>query len=97
MHQRHVTMPPFSHVKLIDEPMLMIHGAEDPNSGTYPIQSKRMYAAMKGNGGTVRWVELPFEEHGYRARESIGHVLWEMIRWADTYAKNADPRPAPTP
>jgi dipeptidyl aminopeptidase/acylaminoacyl peptidase len=82
----YVEMSPFTHVAKIDEPLLMIHGAEDPNSGTYPMQSKRMYSAMKGNGGTVRWVELPLEEHGYSARESIGHVLWEMIRWADTHA-----------
>jgi dipeptidyl aminopeptidase/acylaminoacyl peptidase len=93
----YVTMSPFTHAPDIDEPFLMIHGAEDPNSGTYPMQSKRMYAAMKGHGGTVRWVELPLEEHGYRARESIGHTLWEMIRWADRYVKNADPREEPTP
>lgn len=90
----YVEMSPFTHVAKIDEPMLMLHGAEDPNSGTYPMQSKRMYAAMKGNGAVVRWVELPYEEHGYRARESIGHALWEMIRWADTHAKDAPPRKA---
>lgn len=90
----YVEMSPFTHAARIDEPMLMLHGAEDPNSGTYPMQSKRMYAAMKGNGATVRWVELPYEEHSYRARESIGHALWEMIRWADTHAKEAGPREA---
>ena len=83
----YVEMSPFTHAGKINEPLLLIHGAEDPNSGTYPLQSKRMYAAMKGQGATVRWVELPLEEHGYRARESIGHVLWEMITWADTYVK----------
>jgi len=88
----YVLMSPFTHAPDIDEPLLMLHGAEDPNSGTYPMQSKRMYAAMKGNGGTVRWVELPLEEHGYRSRESIGHVLWEMVTWADTYVKGAEPR-----
>jgi len=88
----YVEMSPFTHAPAIDEPLLMIHGAEDPNSGTYPMQSKRMYAALKGNGATVRWVELPLEEHGYRARESIGHAVWEMIRWADTYVKGAEPR-----
>ncbi len=88
----YVTMSPFTHAPKIDEPLLLLHGAEDPNAGTYPVQSKRMYAAMKGHGGTVRWVELPLEEHGYRARESIGHALWEMIRWADTYVKDAGPR-----
>ena len=82
----YVEMSPFTHAAKINQPLLMIHGAEDPNSGTYPMQSKRMYAALKGNGATVRWVELPLEEHGYYARESNGHVLWEMIRWADTYA-----------
>ena len=90
----YVTMSPFTHAPAIDEPILLLHGAEDPNSGTYPMQSKRMYAALKGNGATVRWVELPLEEHGYRARESIGHALWEMIEWADTYVKEAEPRQA---
>ena len=90
----YVTMSPFTHAAKIDEPILLLHGAEDPNSGTYPMQSKRMYAALKGNGATVRWVELPLEEHGYRARESIGHALWEMIQWADTYVKEAEPREA---
>ena len=88
----YVTMSPFTHAPKIDEPILLLHGAEDPNSGTYPMQSKRMYSALKGNGATVRWVELPLEEHGYRARESIGHALWEMIQWADTYVKDAEPR-----
>ena len=88
----YVEMSPFTHAAKIDEPLLMLHGAEDPNSGTYPMQSKRMYAALKGNGATVRWVELPYEEHGYRARESIGHALWEMIRWADAHAGDAGPR-----
>ena len=61
-------------------------------SGTYPIQSERMFGALKGHGATVRWVELPLEEHSYKARESIGHTLWEMLSWADTHAKNAGPR-----
>ncbi len=82
----YMTMSPFTHAAKIDEPMLMLHGEKDPNSGTYPLQSARMFAALKGLGGTVRWVQLPLEEHGYRARESVGHTLWEMIRWADTYA-----------
>lgn len=85
----YVEMSPFTHAAKINEPLLMLHGAEDPNSGTYPMQSKRMYAALKGNGATVRWVELPLEEHGYRARESIGHALWEMIRWADAHTQPA--------
>jgi dipeptidyl aminopeptidase/acylaminoacyl peptidase len=90
--ETYIEMSPFTWAHRIDEPLLMLHGAEDPNAGTYPMQSKRMYAAMKGNGAVVRWVELPLEEHGYRARESIGHALWEMIRWADTWVKEAEPR-----
>jgi dipeptidyl aminopeptidase/acylaminoacyl peptidase len=82
----YIEMSPFTHATKIDEPLLLLHGADDPNPGTYPMQSERMFEALKGNGGTVRWVELPLEEHGYRARESIGHALWEMIRWADTWA-----------
>jgi dipeptidyl aminopeptidase/acylaminoacyl peptidase len=76
-------LSPFTHAAKIDEPLLLIHGADDSNSGTFPIQSERLYDAIKGAGGTARWVVLPAEDHGYRARESVGHVLWEMLRWAD--------------
>ena len=89
----YIEMSPFTHANRIDEPILLIHGAVDPNPGTYPVQSERLFEAIKGNGGTVRWVVLPLEEHGYRARESIGHMLWEQFRWADTYVKNAGVRP----
>ncbi|MEZ5426577.1 MAG: prolyl oligopeptidase family serine peptidase [Pyrinomonadaceae bacterium] len=85
-------LSPFMHADKINEPMLMIHGEADNNSGTFPIQSERMFAAIKGNGGTARLVMLPFESHGYSGRESIEHVLYEQIRWFDKYVKNATPR-----
>ena len=72
----------------IKVPILLIHGEADNNSGTFPIQSDRMYRAIKGNGGMVRYVTLPSEAHGYAARESIEHTLWEMLTWFDTYVKN---------
>ena len=85
-------MSPFWHANRIDEPMLMIHGVADNNSGTFPVQSERMYAAVKGHGGTVRLVMLPHESHGYAARESVLHTLAEMVQWFDQYVKNAPPR-----
>ena len=81
-------MSPFMHADKVDEPLLMIHGIADNNSGTFPIQSERFYHALKGHGATVRLVMLPNESHGYRARESVMHVLAEMIEWFDTYVKN---------
>jgi dipeptidyl aminopeptidase/acylaminoacyl peptidase len=81
----YTTMSPFTHAAKINEPMLMIHGAEDPNSGTYPMQSERMYEALKGLGATVRWVELPYESHGYRSMEAVGHVHWEMSQWLERW------------
>ncbi len=86
----YIEMSPFTHAPAIDEPILLIHGAVDPNPGTYPMQSERLFEALKGHGGTVRWVVLPLEEHGYRARESIGHMLWEQFRWAEQYVKNPE-------
>jgi len=76
----------------IDEPLLIIHGAIDENPGTIPYQSDRLFEAVRGSGGTTRLVMLPFEGHGYRARESVEHVLWEQISWFDRYVKNAEPR-----
>ena len=84
-------LSPFMAANKIDEPMLMIHGEADNNSGTYPMQSRRMFAAIQGNGGTARLVMLPLESHGYRARESIEHTLWEMVNWMDKYVKEAEP------
>jgi dipeptidyl aminopeptidase/acylaminoacyl peptidase len=85
-------MSPFTYADRINEPVLLIHGMDDDNSGTFPIQSERMYAALKGNGGTVRLVWLPGEAHGYRARESVGHTLREMVDWLDRYVKGAGQR-----
>jgi dipeptidyl aminopeptidase/acylaminoacyl peptidase len=81
-------MSPFTHANKINEPILLIHGEADNNSGTFPIQSERLFQAIKGNGGTARLVMLPHESHGYRARESVLHVLAEMFDWADRYVKN---------
>ncbi|MGB3786756.1 MAG: prolyl oligopeptidase family serine peptidase [Phormidesmis sp.] len=80
-------MSPFTNADKINHPLLLIHGAADNNSGTYPMQTERLYEAVKGLGGTVRYVSLPYEEHGYRSKEAIGHVLWEMVRWLNAHVK----------
>lgn len=81
-------MSPFSYANMIKTPLLLIHGMDDENSGTFPIQSERLYNAIKGHGGITRLVMLPKEFHGYRARESILHTLWEMDRWLEKHVKN---------
>jgi dipeptidyl aminopeptidase/acylaminoacyl peptidase len=83
---------PFFYANKINEPILLIHGEADNNQGTFPIQSERLYAAISGNGGTARLVMLPLEAHGYSARESVEHTLYEMIQWFDKHVKNAKPR-----
>ncbi len=82
-------MSPFSYADKIKTPLLLIHGEADNNSGTFPIQSERLFSAIKGQGGTVRFVLLPLESHGYAARESVLHMFWEMNTWLTTYVKNA--------
>jgi dipeptidyl aminopeptidase/acylaminoacyl peptidase len=74
----------------VNEPVLVIHGNADSNPGTLTIQSEVFFEAVRGSGGTARLVLLPFEDHGYRARESVEHVLWEQIRWFDEHVKNAE-------
>lgn len=88
--ETYLTMSPFIAAEKINEPLLLIHGAEDNNTGTYPIQSDRLFEAMKGLGGTVRYVSLPAEGHSYRSREAVGHVLWEMVQWLDEHVKDGD-------
>lgn len=80
-------MSPFWFADKIKTPLLLIHGEADDNTGTFPIQSERLYAAIRGNGGTVRLVMLPNEAHGYRAIETMDHVLYEELAWFDRYLK----------
>jgi dipeptidyl aminopeptidase/acylaminoacyl peptidase len=90
----YIKMSPFMYANKIKAPLLLIHGEADDNSGTFPIQSERMYEAVRGNGGTVRLVFLPFEAHGYRAKETIEDVLYEKFAWFDKYVKNGAAMPA---
>ncbi|MBW6480364.1 MAG: prolyl oligopeptidase family serine peptidase, partial [Bacteroidales bacterium] len=81
-------MSPFSYAHQITTPILLIHGADDNNSGTFPMQSERFYDALRGHGATTRLVMLPHEGHGYSARESALHMHWEWLQWLDRYVKN---------
>ena len=90
--ESYIKLSPFFSAHRINEPILLIHGQMDSNSGTYPMQSERLYAAVKGNGGTARLVMLPAEDHGYQARESVLHTVAEMIDWCERFV-----RPAPAP
>ncbi len=87
--QVYFNMSPFSFADKVKTPILLIHGELDNNSGTFPIQSERFYNALKGHGATVRYVQLPFESHGYAARENLLHMLWEQHQWLEKYVKNA--------
>jgi dipeptidyl aminopeptidase/acylaminoacyl peptidase len=80
-------MSPFMHADKIKTPLLLMHGEADNNSGTFPLQSERFYNALKGHGATTRLVMFPHESHGYRARETILHMLYEMTKWFDRYVK----------
>lgn len=83
----YIQMSPFAFVDQIKTPLLLIHGDSDPNPGTYPMQSERLYQALKGHGAVSRLVKLPLEGHGYRSRESVLHMLWEMDQWLELYLK----------
>lgn len=87
--QLYFEMSPFSYADKIKTPILLIHGDTDDNPGTFPINSERLYNAIKGNGGTVRFVFLPYEAHGYRGKENLLHMLWEQNQWLEKYVKTA--------
>ena len=86
--ETYIRMSPFMYAHQVKDPILLIHGQADDNSGTFPIQTERFYHALKGNGATARMVLLPNESHGYDARESIMHMLWETWSWLEKYVKN---------
>ncbi len=88
--ETYIKVSPFMQADKINEPVLLIHGEADNNSGTFPIQSERLFAALNGFGATARLVMLPCESHGYSARESVLDVLAESIAWFDRYVKNRE-------
>jgi dipeptidyl aminopeptidase/acylaminoacyl peptidase len=88
----YMKVSPFFFADKLKTPLLIVHGAEDANPGTVPLQAKKLYEAIRGNGGTARLVLLPHEPHWYTARESNEQLVYEMLRWFDKYVKNAPPR-----
>jgi dipeptidyl aminopeptidase/acylaminoacyl peptidase len=93
--ETYLKLSPVLHADRIDEPLLLIHGERDNNPGTAPIQSEKLFDALRGTGGTARLVMLPLEIHGYLARESVEHTLYETVTWLDRHVKNAPPRETP--
>ena len=89
----YIKVSPLFYADKIKTPLLLVHGEADINPGTTPIQSQRLYEAIRGTGGTVRLLMLPFESHGYQARQSVEHTLYEQLSWFDRYVKSAPPRP----
>ncbi|MEP6505942.1 MAG: prolyl oligopeptidase family serine peptidase, partial [Betaproteobacteria bacterium] len=85
---------PFFMADKMKLPILIIHGADDANPGTTPLQATKLYEAIRGNGGTARLVMLPHEPHWYSAMESQEQQIYEMTRWFDKYVKNAPPKAA---
>lgn len=88
----YIRLSPVMHANKINEPLLLIHGEVDQNPGTVPLQSEKLYEAVRGTGGTVRLLILPHEQHGYRSREAVEQVLAEQLDWFERYVKNAPPR-----
>jgi dipeptidyl aminopeptidase/acylaminoacyl peptidase len=88
----YMKVSPFFYADKIKTPLLIVHGGEDANPGTIPLQSSRLYEAIRGNGGTARLVILPREPHWYTAMESNEQLIYEMLRWFDKYVKNAPPK-----
>jgi len=86
----YMKMSPFAYADKIKDALLLIHGDADNNPGTFPINSERLYAAIKGHGGTVRFVSLPFESHGYAGRQNVLHMLQEQYAWLEKYVKGAN-------
>lgn len=89
----YLQMSPLFRVQNIREPLLLFHGRKDDNSGTFPLQSERMFQAIRGMGGTARLVLFPHEGHTFRGDKSILHMLAEMEQWLDLYVKKDPSNP----
>ena len=91
----YLQVSPFFFADTIKLPLLIMHGADDANPGTTPLQAVKLYEAIRGNGGTARLVMLPHEPHWYAAMESNEQLAYEELRWFDRYVKDAPPRGKP--
>lgn len=85
-------LSPFFYANQIKAPIIIVGGVDDNNTGTFPIQSKRMYMALEGQGATVKWIQLPYEAHIYIGKQSVEEVEWAMLDWFDRYVKTAGNR-----
>jgi len=90
----YLKVSPFFYADQLKTPLLIVHGMDDANPGTTPLQATLLYEALRGNGGTTRLVMLPHEPHWYSALESNEQLAYEMQRWFDRYVKDAPPRAA---
>jgi dipeptidyl aminopeptidase/acylaminoacyl peptidase len=88
----YLKVSPFFFANKFEAPLLIMHGEEDANPGTTPLQATKLFEAVRGNGGTARLVLLPHEPHWYSAIESNEQLIYEMLRWFDKYVKDAPPR-----
>ena len=88
-------MSPFNYADKIKDALMLIHGQQDNNTGTFPVQSERLYQALVFFGATARYVQLPYESHGYQGIETSLDMLYETGAWLDKYVKNAKPRQKP--
>jgi dipeptidyl aminopeptidase/acylaminoacyl peptidase len=85
----YLKVSPFFFADKIKLPLLIMHGADDANPGTTPLQAVTLYEAIRGNGGNARLVMLPHEPHWYAAMESNEQLAYEELRWFDKYVKNS--------
>lgn len=88
----YLKVSPYFFANKMHAPLLIVHGSDDANPGTTPLQSELLYQAIRGNGGVTRLVMLPHEPHWYSAMESNEQLAYEELRWFDKYVKNAEPR-----
>jgi dipeptidyl aminopeptidase/acylaminoacyl peptidase len=87
-HGLYLEMSPFFQADRIDTPILLYHGADDNNTGTFPIQSDRLIQALTGLGKTAVLYKYPYESHSPRAKATYMDIWARWLEWFDKYVKN---------
>jgi dipeptidyl aminopeptidase/acylaminoacyl peptidase len=87
----YLEMSPIFQADHLDTPLLMYHGGEDNNTGTFLIQSERMIQALTGLGKTAVLYIYPFESHGPRCLETYQDMWARWLSWFNVYVKQAEP------
>ncbi|MFQ3586476.1 MAG: prolyl oligopeptidase family serine peptidase [Fimbriimonadaceae bacterium] len=89
--ETYLGMSPLIHANNLTGALLLYHGAEDQNVGTWPINSERMFHMLESLGKTAALYMYPFEDHGQIAEQTLLDMWARWVEWLERHVRPVDP------